>query len=122
MLIPTVALLACFSPPALASQTACVFASGLSSDYYELEFIGESDAKSVIVFSSTAFGSGKRYTLSPENYALKHFDQKAEAVDLEFDNPGNVALPPSFRLVGRDGRAWFKTGSVLVEGEFKCDY
>ncbi len=119
-LVPVTALLLFFSPLALASQTACVFASGPSPDYYEIEFI-EGDAKPMIVFSSTVFGSGKRYTLSPENYELNHFDQKAGTVDLEFENPGDAALPPPFGLVGRNGRAWFKTGPTIVEGKFKCD-
>ncbi len=115
-----VALLAVFSPCAIASQTACVFSTEPSPSYYEVEFIGDDDAKPMIVFSSTDFGAGKRFTLSAEHYALKRFDPKAGAVDLEFRNPGDVALPPSFGLVGNEGRTRLKTGSVTVEGELKC--
>lgn len=116
------ALLALSSQPALASQTACVFSTDRSSQYYELEFIGYDDAKPVIVFSSKDFGAGERFTLSAENYTLKDFNQKARSVDFEFRNPNDPALPPSFGLVGTDGRVWFKTGSTIIEGTFRCDF
>lgn len=121
-LVSAVALLALLSQSAFASQTACVFSTGQSPHYYELEFIGDSDARLVIVFSSTAFGSGKRLTLSPASYTLKNFSQKARSVDLEFRNPNDRTLPPSFGLVGTGGRGWFKTGSMIIEGNFNCDY
>lgn len=95
---------------------------GVSPHHYELEFIGYGDAAPVIVFSSTAFGSGKRLTLSPENYTLENFSQRARAVDLAFRNPDDLGLPSSFGLVGTAGRAFFKSGSMIVEGSFKCDY
>ncbi|HJR74421.1 MAG TPA: hypothetical protein VJ806_12360 [Luteimonas sp.] len=115
-----VALLAFFSPAAFASQTVCVFEADPSAHYYEVEFIGDGDAKPVIVFSSTDFGAGKRFTLSVEHYVLKHFDPKAGSVDLEFHNPGDVTPSPSFGLVGSEGRARLKTGSMIIDGEFKC--
>ena len=121
-LISTVALLSFFGQSALASQTSCVFSTGQSPHYYELEFIGYGDVKPMIVFSSTVFGSGKRFTLSPDNYTLKNFNPKARTVDLEFRNPNDLTLPPSFGLVGTDGRALFKTGSMIIAGNFKCDY
>lgn len=121
-LIPALASLALSSQPALASQTACVFSTDQSPHHYELEFIGYEDMEPVVVFSSTVFGSGKRFTLRPQDYALKTFDQKAKKVDLAFRNPNDPALPPSFGLVGSDGRAWFKSGSVTVEGDFRCGF
>lgn len=121
-LIPALALLALSSPPALASQTACIFSTDRSPHYYELEFIGYEDVEPMVVFSSTVFGSGERFTLRPQDYTLKIFDRKAKKVDLEFRNPNDPALPPSFGLVGTDGRAWFKSGSVIIEGDFRCDF
>lgn len=115
-------LLALIGQPALASQTACTFSAGDASRYYELEFIGYGDADPIIVFSSTTFESGKRITLSPADYSLRHFNQKARKVSLEFRNPRNLALPPSFNLNGVDGRAILTIGSSIVEGDLKCDY
>lgn len=114
-------LLILASQPALASQTVCTFESGKSSPYYELEFIGYSDANPMIVFSSTAFGSGKRVTLQPADYTLQHFNSSLAAVLLEFRNPGNHALPPSFTLSGRSGRAKLKIGATAVGGTLHCD-
>ena len=107
--------------PALASQTVCTFESGQSSPYYELEFIGYSDATPMIVFSSTAFGSGQRVTLQSADYTLKQFSSSTAAVLLEFRNPGSGALPPSFTLTGRSGHATFRIGSMAVPGVFRCD-
>jgi hypothetical protein len=121
-LTPALVLFAALSQPALASQTLCVFSTDTSSDYYELEFIGNGDERPLIVFTSTRFRPGERFTLSPENYTLKDFNEKARRVDLEFLNPGNPALPPSFGLVGNGGRAWLKTGSTITEGSFTCDF
>ncbi len=121
-IILAVSFIGLLSQSALASQTACQFSTGQSPHYYDLEFVGYSDARPVIVYSSTAFGSGKRLTLSPENYSLKNFSQKAGTVDLEFRNPNDRSLPPSFGLVGTGGRALFKSGSMIIEGSFKCDY
>ncbi|MGR4871255.1 hypothetical protein ACIPRI_20630 [Variovorax sp. LARHSF232] len=121
MIILAAAFMGLLSQSALASQTACQFSTGQSPHHYELEFVAYSDAKPVIVYSSTTFGSGKRLTLSPENYSLKNFNQKEGRVDLEFRNPNDLALPPSFGLVGIGGRGLFKSGSVIVEGSFKCD-
>lgn len=115
-------LLALMSQPALASQTACTFSAGEAPRYYELEFIGYGDADTVIVFSSTTFGSGKPVTLDPADYSLKHFSQKARKVSLEFRNPESRALPPSFNLNGVDGRAILSIGSSVIEGNLKCDY
>lgn len=115
-------LLAFISQPALASQTVCTFSAGESPRYYELEFIGYGDTDPVIVFSSTTFDSGKRITLPPANYWLKHFSQKATKVSLEFRNPQNPALPPSFNLNGVDGHAILTIGSSVIEGDLKCDY
>lgn len=120
-LITAAAALAFFGQPALASQTACVFSAGQAPHYYELEFIGYGDAQPMIVFSSTAFGAGKRFTLKPENYSLRNFNPKAGTVNLEFRNPGDSSLPPSFGLDGADGRALFKTGSVIIGGNLKCE-
>lgn len=119
---PLVFLLVLAGPPAIASQTACTFEGGKAPQYYELEFIGDSDVDPMIVFSSTAFGSGKRITLQPENYSLKDFSQKAEMIHLEFHNPGVDSLPPSFILTGRRGRALLKIGSIAIDGSLKCDH
>ena len=89
------ALMLLASWPALASQTVCTFESGTSSPYYELEFIGYSDARPMIVFSSTAFGAGQRVTLPPADYTLKQLNSGTAAVRLEFRNPGSGALPAS---------------------------
>jgi hypothetical protein len=115
-------LLGLASQPAIASQSACTFEGGKAPQYYELEFIGYSDVNPMIVFSSTAFGSGKRITLQPEHYSLKSFSQKAAKVHLEFRNPGNSSLPPSFNLTGQQGKAQLKIGSAAVDGSLKCDY
>jgi len=115
------ALLILVGQHALASQTLCTFESGTSSPYYELEFIGYSDAKPVIVFSSTAFGAGKRVTLQAADYTLRQFSSSTAAVVLEFRNPGSGALPASFTLTGRGGDATLKSGSTAVTGTFRCD-
>lgn len=115
-------LLVLMGQPALASQTVCTFSAGEASRYYELEFIGYGDADPIIVFSSTTFGSGERITLNPADYSLKNFSQKARKVSLEFRNPQNLALPPSFSLNGIDGRAMLTIGSSTIEGDLKCDY
>lgn len=115
-------LLALIGQPALASQTVCSFSAGEAPRYYELEFIGYGDADPIIVFSSTTFGSGERVTLNPEDYSLKHFSQKVGKVSLEFRNPKNIALPPSFSLNGADGRAILAIDSSIIEGDLKCDY
>jgi hypothetical protein len=115
-------LLVLMSPSAIASQTACTFTAGESPGYYELEFIGYGDTEPAIVFSSTAFGAGRPVALPSSNYSLKHFSPKAGKVNLEFRNPKNPALPPSFNLNGADGRAILTIGSNVIEGELKCDY
>ena len=117
-----IALLALASQPAIASQTACTFQGGKAPQYYELEFIGYSDVNPMIVFSSTEFGSGKRITLQPENYSLKKFSQKTAMVHLEFRNPGNGSLPPSFSLTARRGQAQLKIGPTVVDGSLICDF
>lgn len=116
------AVLAILSQPAIASQTACTFSAGESPDYYELEFVGYGDADPTIVFSATTFGSGKPITLDPSNYSLKHFSPKTRKVSLEFRNPKNPAMPPSFYLNGTDGRAILAIGSSVIEGDLRCDY
>lgn len=122
-LVSVATLLALVSQPALASQTACTFSAGeASSGYYELEFIGYGDTDPAIVFSSTTFGSGKPVALDPANYSLKHFSPKARKVSLEFRNPKNPALPPSFNLSGADGRAILTIGSSVIAGDLKCDW
>lgn len=115
-------LLALIGQPALASQTACTFSAGDASRYYELEFMGYGDTDPIIVFSSTTFESGKRITLNPANYSLRHLDQKARKISLVFRNPKSPALPPSFSLNGVDGRATLTIGSSVMEGDLKCDY
>ena len=120
-LAAVVTLLALMSQPALASQTLCTFSAGEAS-YYELEFVGYSDTKPTIVFSSTEFGSGKPITLDSSNYSLKHFNPKVGKVSLEFRDTKGLALPPSFNLNGADGRAILSIGSSVIKGELKCDY
>ena len=120
-IVLVIALLALASQPAIASQTACTFEGGEVPRYYELEFIGYGDAHPTIVFSSTAFGSGKRIMLQPANYSLKNFSQKAATVQLEFRNPGDGSLPPSFSLTGHKGQAQLKIGSTTVAGSLNCD-
>lgn len=119
-LVSTAILLALMGQPALASQTACTFSADDAFRYYELEFIGYGDTDPMIVFSSTTFGSGKPIALNPANYSLKHFSQKTGKVSLEFRNPKNLALPPSFNLNGADGRAILAIGSSIIEGDLKC--
>lgn len=116
------ALLGLVSRPVIASQTACTFSAGEAPGYYELEFIGYGDTDPAIVFSSTTFGSGKPVALDPADYSLKHFSPKANKVSLEFRNPKNPALPPSFSLNGTDGRAVLTIGSSVIEGDLKCGY
>ena len=113
-------LLALASQPATASQTACTFEGGEAPQYYELEFVGYSDVNPMIVFSSTAFNSGKRITLQSESYTLTRFSQKAAMVHLLFRNPGNSSLPPSFSLTGRGGKAQLTIGSTVINGSLKC--
>lgn len=116
-------LLALASHPTIASQTACTFSGGKEPQYFEMEFIGYSDANPLIVFSSSEFASGKRVTLNPTHYILKHFSQSTATINLAFRNPGNRMLPPSFSLLtGHDGRAQLKMGSTVVDGELKCDH
>ena len=117
-----VVFLAVASQPAYASQTACTFEGGKAPQYYELEFIGYGDVNPMIVFSSTAFSSGKRITLQPENYTLKRFSQKTAMVYLEFRNPGNGSLPPSFNLTGHRGEAQLTIGPATVNGSLKCEH
>ena len=110
------------SQPAIASQTLCTFSAGEASRYYELEFIGYGDTNPTIVFSSMEFGSGKPITLDPANYSLKHFDSKTGKVSLEFRDPKDLGLPPSFNLNGVDSRAVLTIGSSIIEGDLKCGY
>lgn len=114
-------LLALIGQPALASQTVCTFSAGEATGYYELEFIGYGAKDPIVVFSSTTFGAGKPITLNVANYSFKHFNPKARKVSLEFRNPKNSALPPSFNLNGVDGRARLAIGSSIIEGDLKCD-
>jgi hypothetical protein len=115
-------VLALAEQPAIASQTTCTFEGGKAPQYYELEFIGYSDTEPMIVFSSSEFDSGKRSTLQPKTYLLKAFSQKAAMVNLEYRNPGNASLPPSFNLVGRSDQTRLETGSTVVDGFLKCDH
>lgn len=117
-----IVLLALAGQSAVASLTTCTFEGDKDTQYYELEFIGYSDVDQMVVFSSTAFGSGKRITLPSENYSLKNFSQKAATVHLEFRNPGNSSLPPSFSLTGRKGQAQLKIGSTAIDGSLNCGY
>lgn len=120
--IPVVTvLLALASQSAIASQTACTFEGLRASQYYELEFIGYSNVKPMIVFSSTKVDAGKRITLPPENYSLKSFSPEAALVHLEFRNPGNGSLPPSFSLVGLRGKAELRIGPTVIAGVITCD-
>ena len=116
-------LLALVSQPAIASQTACTFSGGKEPQYFEIEFIGYRDANPMVVFSSSEFASGKRVTLKPADYVLKHFSQSTATLNLAFRNPGSHLLPPSFSLLTRrHGDAQLKMGSTIVNGELKCDY
>lgn len=121
MIALAAAFLALTGLPAEASQTACVFEGGEASHYYELEFIGYDDVSPTIVFSSTAFGSGKRITLQPGNYSLKEFSRKKSTLHLEFRNPGNDSLPPSFSLTSQGSRSQLKIGSSIIDGTLYCD-
>lgn len=114
----TCLLLASQSVP--ASQTACVFSADKAHTYYEVEFIGYDDTTPIVVFSSTSLAAGKRVTLRPENFSLTRFSQKTGQVSLEFRNPGDRAQPPSFRLVGADGRGRLTIGSSAIPGNLKC--
>ncbi|MDP3817103.1 hypothetical protein [Pseudomonas sp.] len=113
-----VMLLTLVAQPVLASQTACIFSTGKTSHYYELEFIGYSDTKPMLVFSSTTFRAGQRTPLPPAD--LKHFSQKARSVSLAFRNPEDPALPPSFTLAGTGDHAWLTIGSARLQGDLKC--
>lgn len=106
--------------PAVASQTACTFASAQGSDYYEIEFIGYDDRRPVVVFSSTAFGAGRRIGLAPADYRLTAFSRAERRVDLAFRNPRDPALPPSFSLSGEGGRARLVIGTARIEGDLQC--
>jgi hypothetical protein len=118
--IALASVLALAIQPAIASQTTCTFEGGKAPQYYELEFIGYSNTEPMIVFSSTEFDSGKRSTLQPEHYLLRAFSQMAALVNLEYRNPGNASLPPSFNLVGRSNQTRLETGSTVVDGFLKC--
>lgn len=113
-------MLTLISQPALASRTACIFSGDTAAHYYEVEFIGYDDKKPMIVFSSTAFGSGKRITLQPGHYTLKHFSPKTQRIDLAFRNPNDCALPRSFRLVGTGDNARLDIGSSAIQGVLTC--
>jgi hypothetical protein len=110
------------SQPAAASQTACVISSDKAPHYYELEFIGYSDRDPMIVFSSTAFGSGKRFPLRSADYTLKQFNQQAGSVSLEFRNPNDPALPPSFNLTGISSGARLTIGPDTIRGVLACNF
>lgn len=115
---PALLLLALLAQPALASQTACTFASGATSPYYELEFIGYGDTQPLLVFSSTAFRAGQRIALPAAD--LQHFSRKARRVSLEFHNPADPALPPSFSLAGTGDQVWLSIGSARLQGALTC--
>lgn len=115
-------LLLTVSQPAFASQTACVFSTGKAADYYELEFIGDSGTKPLIVFSSTAFGDGRRITLDAARYRLTRFDQKTGKVQLQFRNRRDPSLPHSFSLAGNGGRARLSIGARHIDGEMQCKF
>ena len=120
--VPFIILLALISQPALATQTACVFSAGKAPRYYELEFIGYTDKDPTIVFTSTVVGPGKRFTLNQTNYTLQRFSQKARAINLEYRDRKNSALPPSFTLTGTGGRAKLSIGSTTIVGDLNCDF
>lgn len=115
-------LLPLLARPVLASQTACIFSTGKASHYYELEFIGYDASNPLLVFSSTRFRAGQRIALPAADYRLEHFSQQARSVSLEFRNPGDPALPPSFTLAGTGEQAWLTIGSARIQGALNCDY
>lgn len=115
-------LLALLAQPVLASQTACIFSTGKTSQYYELEFLGYSDSTPMLVFSSTTFRAGQRIALPAADYRLKQFSQKARSVSLQFHNPEDPALPPSFTLAGTGDQAWLTIGSARIQGVLTCAY
>lgn len=119
---PALMLWALLAQPVLASQTSCTFTTVDTPDYYEIEFIGYTDTNPVLVFSSTAFGSGKRIALPPADYTLNYFSRKEGRVGLEYRNPQNPALPPSFALAGIGANVWLTIGSARLRGELKCDH
>ena len=114
------ALVLWVSTPVLASHTICSFESAQASRYDELEFIGDGDGKPMIVFSSTALGSGERVRLQSADYTLKHFIPREAAVHLAYRNPGSPAWPASFTLTARNGRATLQIGPVAEGGIFRC--
>lgn len=112
---------ALLAPPVFASQTACIFSTGQTSPYYELEFIGYGDSRPTLVFSSTTFRAGQRIALPAAQYRLQQFSQQARSVKLEFQNPADPALPPSFTLAGTGEQAWLTIGSTRLLGDLRCD-
>lgn len=119
---PALMLWALLAQPVLASQTNCTFTTVDTPGYYEIEFIGYTDTNPVLVFSSTAFGSGKRIALPTADYTLNYFSRKEGRVGLEYRNPQNPALPPSFALAGIGANVWLTIGSARLRGELKCDH
>ena len=115
-----VMLWAVVAQPVFGSQTGCTFSTGDTPGYYEIEFIGYGDTMPVLVFSATTFGAGKRITLRPADYTLHHFSQKDRRVGLEFRNPQNPALPPSFTLAGTGDHVWLTIGAIRTRGDLKC--
>jgi hypothetical protein len=113
---PLAALLALISQPALATVTLCDFSVG---PYY-VEFYGHEDQGPVIDFMTVESDSPKRIMLRSPNYTLGYFSLSERSVNLEFRNPGNPELPPSFSLVGTNGRATLKIGSKLIDGDLDC--
>ncbi len=108
--------------PVLASSTACVFSGEAGRDYYEIEFIGYSDIDPLIVLRSRARDNGAGVSLDSRHYRLKEFSQQARRVRLEFDNPGQRSLPPSFVLEGAAGKASLSIGGRRVDGTLECGY
>ena len=84
--------------PVLGSQTGCTFSAGDTPDYYEIEFIGYSDTKPVLVFSATTFGAGKRIALRPADYTLHHFSQKDGLSGLSFGTHRTLRCRHPLRL------------------------
>lgn len=117
-----VMLLMLATKAAVASQTVCTFSADSAPHYYELELVGYGDARPLIVFSSTTFAAGKRTPLPPASYSLDRLNRSDREIDLEFHNPDDSALPPSFTLKGSGERVWLTIGSTRIRGDLSCDY
>ena len=103
--------------PAAATSTMCVFEGSSDSSSYNIEFIGYGKV-SVIQMNLPA---GPR-NLPEGSYKVMQFDQRGGKIELEYRNPGDPSLPPSFALKGRRNDVRMTIGNERIMGTLSCDF